>query len=348
MHASFSTRETPIRRELLYQLAPLHLPSERQLRYSGDGLRIDLADLAAEDQTLLYLLYTSLQDLFARLQNHQHDTTAGWQRVQAFIQEQNWTAQIKQFQKLGSASYDRPHRPDLSQAIHDIKGGGLVSLSIYMQLIEMGLQEQEDLSRLFFLTRDHLKIMRNAVRDLDPEGEARDQQFIHHNIQLVVEKWNHALHQVNDNDTSAEIVLECLYDGNISESCLEFSALDRVIYNLINNAARHTTDGKVYLHILPLPFASEHPESLRFVVYNRSTPEHLELLAEHYSDTLGELFRGGFTTGGSGIGLRICADSVCNAYGVKTFDLGLAGGYFGATRVEDFFVNWIHWPTAAD
>jgi signal transduction histidine kinase len=228
--------------------------------------------------------------------------------------------------------------------VHDIKGGGFMALSLYLQMLDMGLEKPDDVPRMFFLTRDHLKIMRNAVQGIDPEAQSRDATAIDHGVDLLVEKWDHALHRVRD--TTAEVVLTNAFDGTISERCLEFSALDRVIYNLINNATHHTANGKVYFAVVPLP--AEHPDNLRFVIYNQVRPEQRATLHERFAANLGELFRGGFTTDGTGAGLRICADFVNNAYGIHSFEKGLQGGYFGAQLYGDYFVNWVHWPVVPD
>ncbi|NJO06876.1 MAG: hypothetical protein HC876_15890 [Chloroflexaceae bacterium] len=249
-------------------------------------------------------------------------------------------------QKLGAASYGQSQHPNLGRVVHDIKGGGFLALSIYLQLLEFGLYGEDDFSRLFFLTRDHRKIMRNAVQQIDPAGEIRDSQEIEHNVSLLAEKWYDALHQVRDGTVAARIHLDCRYTGSISESCLEFAALDRVLYNLINNSAQHTADGQVYFAIFPPDEDTVPPADLRFVVYNRSTPEHLRLLAQRYDETMGELFLGGFTTGGTGHGLRICAEFVTNAYGLQSVEQAIAERYCGAARIDEFFVNWIHWPTS--
>jgi len=135
------------------------------------------------------------------------------------------------------------------------------------------------------------------------------------------------------------------FDGNVSERCLEFAALDRVLYNPINNAARHTADGNVDLAIQPCE--PDHPHNLRFIMANRLADAQRQVLQERFREHLGDLFRGGFSTGGAGLGMRICADFVCHAYGLATVDEGIAGDYFGARLLHAAFVNWFHWPVAA-
>ncbi len=199
-----------------------------------------------------------------------------------------------------------------------------------------------DVFRIFVLARDHLKIMRSAISDLDSQGYERDRMLRLHPVDLLAQKWNEAEYLFQDK--LVDIVFECSFSGNVSERCLEFAALDRVVYNLINNAARNTDDGRVFFSILPL--SDEHARHLRFVIYNHVPPEHSTRLRERYADHLGELFQGGFTTGGTGLGMRICADIVGNAYGLSNVKQCIQGGYVGAALVDAFFVNWFHWPVA--
>ncbi len=86
------------------------------------------------------------------------------------------------------------------------------------------------------------------------------------------------------------------------------------------------------------------PQQLRFVIANRVSTKHQRLLQEHYADQLGELFRGGFTTGGTGRGMQICASFVRHAYGIPTFEQALAERHFGAQLIRSYFVGWFHWP----
>ncbi len=341
MNETQKTAQLPLPITTLYQLAPLHMPTYRQFRFDGGALRVPFADFAEEDQTLLRAVYPRLVELLTILKEHWHNAEATLHAVQEYLRESAWVHVVRQMQKFGQASLAASPHPQMNRVIHDIRGSSFTALSIFLQLIEMGLSDETDISRLFYLTRDHLKIMRNAVQGLDLAGEARDALENHHDITLIAEKWQGVTHHVQD--CLAKVHVECHYAGSISESCLEFAALDRVLYNLINNAVRFTSDQQVYLAIFPL---DETEQVLRFVVYNRTTAAHLASLQQHCEDNLGQLFLGGFTTGGTGLGLRICAEFVTNAFGLPSVEHGLHHSYFGVTQIDDYFVNWVHWPTA--
>lgn len=335
----------------LQNLAPQRLTSYRNLRYSGGDMSVPLERFAPPDQELVQRLYGVLADLLALLQQHSDNLEASRLALQQFAQGVGWTRLLHHVQRLGGATERQPG-DILSKVIHDIKGGSLMAISIYLQLFEMGMDTalQGGLNQLVFLTRDHLKMMRNAVQGIDPPAQERDSQALKHDVDLLVEKWHRAAYHLGQRSQGAgvagvaDVIVDCQFAGAISERCREFSALDRVVYNLINNAARHTADGRVYFSIFAVP--AEAPRDLRFVIYNQIDDEHYRKLREHYNGNLGDLFRGGFTTGGSGLGMRICTDFVTNAYGLYNIDQALAEGYFGARCLERYFVNWFHWPIA--
>ncbi len=324
-------------------LAPGSLAMYRTSRYQGDGISVTLDDFAEADRTTIRQLYATLQGLLDLFHGHLDQPEAGLTATRAFLDQHDWVQLVRQAQDLGSAAALRTNRELLGQVLHDLRGGALQALSIQLQFASMGLAKPEDLLRLFFLTRDHLKIMRNAVRDVDVAGYEHDRAQKAHNIDLLIEKWQGATYRLHG--VAAQLAVDCRFDGTVSERCLEFAALDRVLYNLINNAARNTADGRVALAILPL--GQRQPQHLRFVIANSISAKHQRLLQEHYGDELGELFRGGFTTGGTGQGMQICASFVRHAYGIPSFEQALAEGHFGAQLIRSYFVSWFHWPIPA-
>ncbi len=334
----------PLSLDILLDLAPTHLHSYRASRYLGDDITVSFGQFHEIDQHLIQKLYQTLQELLATVRAHLDEPAVCFNQLRAFMERVRWVPFVQGMQRFGEASYSQSSDDILRKVIHDVRGGGFQALSIQLQFIEMNIAQSEDVWRLFFLVRDHLKIMRNAILDIDPPGYERDRCDNMHNVRLLTEKWQQAVYKLRDR--SATVMVECQFDGNVSERCLEFAALDRVLYNLMNNAVRNTSDELVYLAILPLP--EEPPIDLRFVIYNHIGDEQRQVLQERYGSELGNLFRGGFTTGGTGLGMRICGDFVTNAYGVYPLDEGVKKGYIGATLIDNFFVNWFHWPIAAD
>jgi signal transduction histidine kinase len=323
--------------------APRELLSYRKERYRGDDISVRMDELHPEDRSAVAAIYQRLLDLLPLLRAGLNDSERCLGELSQLLEQPAWKQALHDVRRIGKQG-SSPEHPRLQQVIHDIRGGALQALLMHLQFIDMGLMQPDDLPRLFFLTRDHLKIMRNAVRDIDPDGAARDQEEREHSLSLLIEKWQHSTHMLPDR--TATVYVESHSQGSISERCVEFAALDRVIYNLINNAVRFTASGSVLLGMLSVP--EEAPESVRFIVANPIADEHRERLRERFGDQLAQLFIGGFTTGGSGAGLRICAEFVANAYGVEPLEHALAGGYVGAKIVDDAFVSWVHWPLVAD
>ncbi|NNJ12547.1 HAMP domain-containing histidine kinase [Chloroflexales bacterium ZM16-3] len=330
----------PISSTQIYALATNDLPTYRQIRYDGDGIALDIGSLTADDRQIIEELYLRLSDLLAVLRGHRESPEETLRQLSAYGVGVDWGELINRVRGLSAADGD----PVRAKVFHDLRGGGFLGLSMFLQMIGLGLVHAEETHRMFNLARDQLKIMRNSVRGIDPQGFGHDCDLRLHSIDLLLEKWGGGQkHRLQER--SAEVLVECQFHGAVSERCLEFSALDRVLYNLINNATAHSADGVVYLSILPL---GDHPEHLRFTVFNRTTEQQQVKITQHFPDGPGQLFQGGFTTGGSGLGMRICADFVCNAYGLPTVSQALAEGYLGARFLDGFFVAWFHWPVAAE
>lgn len=327
----------------LRTLAPLHLVSYHSRRYNGDGLSVSLNTFGRSDQHLLRDLYGYLSELYQLVQAHMDEPERCIAQLRRGLTRTQWRSLVARVRTLGEDVAEPAESERLSKVIHDLRGGAFQTLVVQFELLERGKTQRDSIERVGFLVRDHLKIMRNAVPDLDPEGYDRDRRDNLHSINLLIEKWHHARHEAGGR--SAQVEVACYFAGNVSERCLEFAALDRVVYNLVNNAVRHTADDRVYLGILPIP--PERHRDLRFVVANRITGEQQRLLTTRYGQSLGGLFEGGFTTGGAGLGMRICADFVLNAYGVRSVLQGVEGGYLGARLVEGYFIAWFHWPIAA-
>ncbi|NTV64492.1 MAG: HAMP domain-containing histidine kinase [Oscillochloris sp.] len=328
----------PVSFDDLYTLTTDLLPSYRQLRYNGDGIAMAFDDFSSADQQVVGQMYQHLLDLLALLNEHHRHPDETFSRLIAYGDSVNWDALLQQVRGITSPD---PHH---AKVLHDLRGGGLMALMVYFQMIHLDLVKPSDLHRIFNLTRDQLKIMRNSVRGIDPTGFEHDLSRNLHHIDLLLEKWGSGEgHQIQG--ARAEVLVDCRFRGWVSERCLEFSALDRVIYNLINNATAHTADGRVYLSIFPL---GAEPANLRFVVINRVTAAQEVRILDRFPAGPGQLFVGGFTTGGSGLGMRICADFVGNAYGIPSVAQALEKGYLGARFIDGHFVAWFHWPIVSE
>ncbi|MEO5814358.1 MAG: ATP-binding protein [Gemmatimonadaceae bacterium] len=346
--------------QTLVALAPTLLVNLRVARYVGDGMAVQMADLTVDDARNVRRLYDSLAELLGRLREAlcipAGDGVApgGFSNGSPDVHDASTACIAAAMQVLADTAKDpawrdaigaaRALRAPISngdttqrQAIHDIRGGALAALSLTIDLAGYGRISTADVVRTFYLTRDHLKIMRNALEDIDVAARQRDMNQRDHGAHLLLEKWTSAEHRQPD-DRSARVNVHTTYEGPVSQRCLEFSALDRVLYNLMNNAVRFSSDGAVDLHLRALG------ENLRFVVANRVTTDQRSTLGARYATGLGKLFLDNFTTGGEGVGMTICAEFVANAYGLSKVKQAVNGGYVGAELVGDAFVAWFHWP----
>jgi hypothetical protein len=324
----------------LTDLAPLELVNYRQDRFRGDTNRSKLSEYDEGDREILIRIYQVLLGVFGEMHEAHHDHIHLGRVLDRYAQQRDLI--VADTRQLGVATLKTNHSRHLAQVVHDIRGGALQSLLIRWEMFAVIPQTTPALSAVFFLLRDHLKIMRNCVADLDTRRFADDSAQKDHGTDLLLEKWTSA--DFYGSSVPAHIEFDCTYTGTLCESCLEFSTLDRIIYNLLNNAARNSNDRVVQFHILPMP-AQETAENLRFVIANHVSREHWTRINAVVPD-LGQLFNSGFTTGGHGVGMSIVADFCTQAFGIYDDETARLKGYYGAEWVGDNFVAWFHWPVA--
>lgn len=322
----------------LLSLAPVDLQNRRARRYHGDDLAVHMESFSPDDQALLRELYAFLQRLFNALRPESATRVSDFHRFLGTEEIEHLFDKVRAF---GYASYQAVPTTLMAKTIHDVRGGGLTSLYGYLQLCRLGTPESSTADTVYFLTRDHLKIMRNALLGLDDEKRAEDLQIKIHGTDFIVEKWNGALLHGGGREVRLEV--ECPQHVAISECCVEFGALDRILYNLLNNACRHSAADRIRLVLFPVPDAEG--ENLRFVLQNAIEEADL---AQLRNTDLQSLFRAGVSTTGSGYGLSVAADFVANAFGLAAPEAAVAGQYIGATLLHDHFVIWFHWPIVAE
>lgn len=327
--------------ENLLALAPTALPNYRKRRYLGDDLCLPVSQFIAADQERIRELYDFLEEMFALLDRGSEPAPEKVERLGTYVAALDVRALIGRIQAFGSDSYAAVPSELMAKTVHDLRGGGLTLLLNRLQFAQLGDLNIEVMRSLFFLTRDHLKIMRNALLGLDDRKREEDLVPKLHGIDFIVEKWKGAMLGIEDRQI--ELQVDSHFDGNISECCVEFGALDRILYNLINNACRHTRANEIRLSILPLP--QEPIQDLRFVLSNQVSVADEARLAQQ---DLGKLFNPGVSSTGSGFGMTVAADFVANAYGLGARKIAVQQAYLGAKVLEHRFTAWFHWPIAPD
>lgn len=331
----------PLSDDTVKALAPCNLPFLRRDPFVRSGSSLSISELPPSLQDLVRRLYDTLLRIYSSFDQKRH---VDHSHLLHLLGETGWHDLLNELRNISLESRDAR----LSQVIHDVRGGSFQALVLQLQLLELTQHQPVDTERIYLLTRDHLKIMRNCLPDLDPVRTARDIELREHGVDLLLEKWQQADYRLPDG--TASVIVDARYNGVIADRCVEFSALDRVLYNLVNNATRHSADQRVMIGIFPI-LECESP-SLRLVVANRIDPVQHSALVQRFGQQWSDLFHGGFTFSsggqeGHGFGLAICAELVANAYGLSNGAAAINGGYVGARPHGDLFVAWVHWPIAA-
>ena len=62
--------------------------------------------------------------------------------------------------------------------------------------------------------------------------------------------------------------VDCRYEGALTECCLESAAIDRIFYNLVNNACRHAASAFAFSYQItavnsPASYGRRRPDCLR-------------------------------------------------------------------------------------
>jgi len=317
--------------EAIAGIAPSPLENCRGTRYRADEQAIELSALAEDDRPIVVAMYAMLRELDAIV-----GSDAGLDDpapLHAFVARHDVGALVGRIRRLGAAQTGDAH---LAEAVHDIRGGALTALVVH--LLRLGrVPYRSDVARtLFIATRDHMKMMRNVVRDLDPVARERDLTYRPHSLGDLAR----ALREFTATAPSDEAVVvdvQCMAEGVIAESCVECAAIDRVAYNLLNNAARYADQPTIAAWLLVMD------SDLRVAIANSISAEQRGIIEEQLATSAASLF-GGFTTSGSGYGLRIVSELVGRAYGVASVDRLAKDGYVGAKVVDGCFVTWFHWP----
>ena len=334
-------------------MAPLHLPNRRKNRYQGDHLHIAMEQLAPHDRTLLHGLYAVLSELLFVIADQSTDDVRKWQEVGRWTQRHNLDDLINKVQQLGTATRVEDIGESLAKAMHDVRGGALSALLGRLQLLDHVRRDEKQLQMLFVLARDHLKIMRSAVVGLDEPRRQADLQPRSHDVFLILEKWHESVVGPKWQERPVQMFMDCYYQGALTECCLESAAIDRIFYNLANNACRHSTGERLEMVVFPIP---EPPgECLRFVLSNQVGAEDAAYLrtlqAGHAKGMdcgpgtgLDALFEPKVSSTGSGFGMTVVADFVAEAFGLRDRTEALNKRYVGAVLDDHTFRVWFHWP----
>ncbi len=308
----------------------------REDRYLGDAFDLGSEELAPGEQAALARIYADIQEVYRCWLEVRDLPLSERQPLLRKVIALDDPSIRNAADSLGS-SVRRPRSSRVTRILHDVRGGALTALLANAQL----LRDEHDPVKLrsaALLARDHAKMMRNALPWIDPAGRALDEQDRPHRIDDLVGKWSD-FRFPGPGGTEGQVHVEGLRTGLLAARCLEASAVDRVLYNLMNNAIRFAAgpDVRLAIHRNGSPL-------VRWIVANEVSDEQAGWIREQTGDEPSRLMLGGVTRGGSGIGLANCVDFIVSAFGLPDVEAAIEGGHTGTLLAEGYFVAWFHWP----
>ncbi|MBL9023885.1 MAG: HAMP domain-containing histidine kinase [Myxococcales bacterium] len=290
-----------------------------------------LAVFDPEDRATVVALYAFLGEVLRVASSD--EALRGPQPLLEMTETHGLADLVDRVKKLGRA----PQGSAPKDVIHDIRGGAFNALFLQISRVRSGSFRRAWIASIAFLARDHRKMMRSLVADLDPEARARDLETIPHRLTTLVEALREFPAEVGGRRLDVDVTVDGPLDPTIAESCVECGAIDRIAYNLLNNAVRHAEPPRVWVSFLSVG------DDLRVIVQNRVSSADRAALEATLSPDASVLF-GAFSTTGSGQGLQIVTHLVGSAYGVPDSGELLRGGYVGAQLRGGLFTTWFHWP----
>lgn len=335
-------------------LLPRRLENHRVHRYRGDGFEWDAHEIGEEGRAVLLELYRGLEETYRSWRERRADPD--WPVLEARIRRITDRAFVARIEALaerlptaGAGTGDSLEDVRLLRAgkvLHDVRGGAFTSLVVYTRFLSgdlfPGLSREDLRMATVLLARDHAKMMRNALPWLDPPERLRDLEERPHALDAVLAKWISTERMPVEAGGLVSVEVVSSYEGRLASCCLEVSALERVVSNLLANAVRFAAASPVRVEVDPVE-----PDAVRWLVANRASPEDLNWLHSRCDGEPGRLFRSrvsGGRAGGQGLGLATCADFVCAAFGLPGVDQAVRDGYLGAWWGDGWFAAWVHWP----
>jgi signal transduction histidine kinase len=311
--------------------------SQRSLRYRGDDVAVAVSALPARDRDAVRKLYATLMTFDAALPDPASDPDEP--NVAAALAKGFALDEVVDLARSIGTGAEHVSE-DVRHALHDVRGSALTSLVIEVQRARA---KRGQVRALRTLTLDHLKVMRNALLELDDAHRTADLEPREHSIDRLAE----TLARVTGDGARGEVkvAIHRTFQGGITMSCLELGALDRAVLNVLNNAVRHSAADRVELALVA---SSNAPGSdLCVCIANALDDAHARALRERFGDDTSRLFIEPFSTTGSGDGLKICVELVSSAYGLVRPADALEAGLVGATIDDGWFIAWMHWPAVA-
>jgi len=323
-------------------LVPGRLPRRMDERCSGVAVHGSLAkDFNPEETDTIVAIYQELGlllELTRPDENGQHGPDELHANLVRFVhatQLLELGSVLETFESLAVQTHDTR----LATLFSEVVGGPFASLYSILFLVKRAGIEPEYFRSLFYLARDHRKIMRSLITDLDTETRKEDETEKYHSIELLLQKWKDAIYRAMHGELNVNF--QTSYDGYVAERCIEFAEVDRLFY-LIANYALKSAKPKV-LSIQAEPSS----DKCDLIWLFRWVPESGE---KARMDNLKEQKRSIFEqiTGADrkDYGLQPISECVAHAYGLDNPAQSISGGYVGSVFSGKELRIWFHWPIA--
>jgi signal transduction histidine kinase len=310
---------------------------------SGDA-KISLYDVSLPARRAIRKVYRHLIELTYLLRpwldNPDFPTVMAEMRLRTFVRTAKWPRIIDTLQRISPSA--SAHDERIQRVMHDIRGGALTSLTLYLQMAEQGDLLARDIPQLVLLANDHAKILRSMIVDLDRIRYTLDEIFRPQSAQQLVTTW-HQKHYRMPTGHAAMIAVDCtIPQVVIADSVIELAALERIVYNLINNAVRHADTPNVQLTIQACPTRSR---IAQVSVANTISPSQYAKLCTLCPDhDFSRLVTESLSTTNGGLGLGICADIVAHMFHCDSLQAVMAAGLFTLTCTPNQFIVTAAWP----
>lgn len=224
----------------------------------------------------------------------------------------------------------------VARILHDLRGTALHQAVGLADLWLAGHDVMGGLQAVTILARDHAKVMRHTIIGLDEERRLQDSGQRMHGIENLRNRLPNL--KLYNRDGYVQVDFAAEWNGDFATTCPEFTTVLKQLYNLMDNAARHTANQMILVRVYPMTPAE--PRSLRLVVANVLTSAERATMSP---SVLATLWRG-YTTTGSGLGLVASAALVGEAFGLEGPEQAADLGYVGSRVTENGYIAWFHWP----
>lgn len=306
--------------------------SRRVIRYRSEEQAVGIALFSPGEADTIRSLYEFLIELRTLVEVSREESG---KHLDDIARAESTTALVSAVRRLGATTPG----PLVASALHDIRGGALTSLFAHMSRVRRAPERLDSIEAVRNSARDHAKIMRNVVAGLDDRAREADLATVTHTSGELAIAMSDFAAEVGGRDVTTRV--RCADSAlSVAVSCVEYAAVDRIAYNLLNNAAAHAVQPVVEAAI------DRRGLNLRVVVANAVAPTQRLVLERALTESPATLF-GDFTTTRSGRGLQIARELVGRAYDVEGTDQLVANGYLGARLLADTFFAWFHWPVAS-